>query len=103
MTNWTENYHRSLSRYVCKTLDLLVVLGNGEIDFEEFLQMMAKKMKESDSEDEIREAFKVFDKDEDGYLTAAELKNVSYYKQISVGLYFLLLSRLSMLSIVLFK
>merc|ERR1711976_86789 len=25
--------------------------GNGEIDFEEFLQMMAKKMKETDSEE----------------------------------------------------
>merc|ERR1712142_1144880 len=37
--------------------------GNGTIDFPEFLTMMARKMKETDSEDEIREAFKVFDKD----------------------------------------
>ncbi|ELT88073.1 hypothetical protein CAPTEDRAFT_162839 [Capitella teleta] len=50
--------------------------GNGEIDFEEFLQMMAKKMKESDSEEEIIEAFKVFDKDGDGFLSAKELKQV---------------------------
>jgi len=36
--------------------------GNGTIDFPEFLTMMARKMKESDSEEEIREAFRVFDK-----------------------------------------
>ena len=35
--------------------------GNGDIDFEEFLHMMAKKMKEKDSDQEIREAFAVFD------------------------------------------
>ena len=39
------------------------ISGNGTIDFPEFLTMMARKMKDSDSEDEIREAFRVFDKD----------------------------------------
>ncbi len=37
---------------------------------------MAKKMKETDSEEEIKEAFKVFDKDGDGYLTQKELRQV---------------------------
>ena len=32
----------------------------------EFLTMMARKMKDTDSEEEIREAFKVFDKDGNG-------------------------------------
>ena len=41
----------------------LTFSGNGTIDFPEFLTMMARKMKDSDSEDEIREAFRVFDKD----------------------------------------
>uniref|UniRef100_A0A6Q2XGI6 EF-hand domain-containing protein n=1 Tax=Esox lucius TaxID=8010 RepID=A0A6Q2XGI6_ESOLU len=36
--------------------------GNGTIDFPEFLTMMARKMKDTDSEEEIREAFRVFDK-----------------------------------------
>merc|ERR1712042_239627 len=31
--------------------------GNGTIDFPEFLTMMARKMKDTDSEEEIREAF----------------------------------------------
>jgi Ca2+-binding EF-hand superfamily protein len=31
---------------------------NGMIEFNEFLQMMSKKMREGDSEDELKEAFK---------------------------------------------
>lgn len=50
--------------------------GNGTIDFDEFLNMMAKKMKETDSEEELREAFRVFDKDGNGYISAAELRHV---------------------------
>ena len=33
--------------------------GNGTIDFPEFLTMMARKMKDTDSEEEIREAFRL--------------------------------------------
>ncbi|KAI9625338.1 hypothetical protein H4Q26_016361 [Puccinia striiformis f. sp. tritici PST-130] len=50
--------------------------GNGTIDFPEFLTMMARKMKDTDSEEEIREAFKVFDKDGNGFISAAELRHV---------------------------
>jgi len=50
--------------------------GNGTIDFTEFLDMMTKHMKESDNEQELREAFKVFDKDGDGHISKAELKIV---------------------------
>jgi len=50
--------------------------GNGTIDFPEFLAMMAKKMKDTDSEEEIKEAFKVFDKDGNGFISAAELRHV---------------------------
>ncbi len=35
--------------------------GTGSIDFPEFLSMMAMKINEQNAEDEIREAFKVFD------------------------------------------
>jgi calmodulin len=49
-------------------LKIVVVMcaGNGTIDFEEFLHMMARKMKDTDSEEELREAFRVFDKDGNG-------------------------------------
>jgi len=50
--------------------------GDGLIDFPEFLHMMARKLKEKDTEEEIREAFRVFDKDGNGFIDASELKHV---------------------------
>jgi calmodulin len=51
--------------------------NNGTIDFVEFLTMMEKKLKQAETEDdEIREAFRVFDKNGDGYISAAELLHV---------------------------
>jgi len=38
--------------------------------------MMARKMKDADSEEEIREAFRVFDRDGNGFISAAELRHV---------------------------
>ncbi|KAJ9577040.1 hypothetical protein L9F63_006388, partial [Diploptera punctata] len=50
--------------------------GNGTIEFNEFLQMMSKKMKGADGEDELREAFRVFDKNNDGLISSTELRHV---------------------------
>lgn len=50
--------------------------GNGTVDFHEFLTMMASKNRTASAEDEIREAFCVFDKDGNGKISADELKNV---------------------------
>lgn len=50
--------------------------GSGTIDFPEFLTLMARKMKTQDSEAEIIEAFKVFDKDNSGKISADELRQV---------------------------
>ena len=51
-------------------------LGNGEIDFEEFLQMMSKKITTNDTEEEIRDAFRIFDKDGNGLISAHELRQI---------------------------
>ncbi|KAI9566104.1 hypothetical protein HD554DRAFT_1225105 [Boletus coccyginus] len=48
--------------------------GNGTVNFPEFLTMMARKMKDADSEEVIKAAFKVFDQDGNGHINAAELK-----------------------------
>ena len=47
---------------------------DGSIDFPEFLAMMSKQMKETDVEAEIEAAFKMFDKNGDGFISANELK-----------------------------
>ncbi|OXB70849.1 UNVERIFIED_CONTAM: hypothetical protein H355_013662 [Colinus virginianus] len=51
--------------------------GDGRtIDFPEFLTLMARKMKDTDTEEELIEAFKVFDRDGNGFISAAELRHV---------------------------
>ena len=50
--------------------------GGHNIDFPEFLTLMARKMKDSNVEGEIIEAFKVFDKDGNGTISAFELRHV---------------------------
>ncbi len=50
--------------------------GNGPIDLPEFCTSMARKMKDTDSEEELQEAFRVFDKDGNGFISAAELRHV---------------------------
>ncbi|XP_077987318.1 uncharacterized protein LOC144441926 [Glandiceps talaboti] len=50
--------------------------GNGSIEFDEFLLLMAKKIKEQDDDDDLREAFSVFDKDGNGFISASELRHV---------------------------
>nr|8OSI_A Chain A, mNeonGreen,Calmodulin,Protein kinase domain-containing protein [synthetic construct] len=49
--------------------------GDGTIDFPEFLTMMTREMKYRDTEEEIRELCKVFDRDNDGFIVAAELRH----------------------------
>ncbi|XP_027692216.1 calmodulin-alpha-like [Vombatus ursinus] len=50
--------------------------GKGTIGFPEFLTTTARKMKDTDSEEQIREAFVVFDKDVKGYVSASELRHM---------------------------
>ncbi|OMO55375.1 Calcium-binding EF-hand [Corchorus capsularis] len=50
--------------------------GNGTIEFGEFLNLMARKLKEAEAEEELKEAFRVFDKDQDGYISPNELRQV---------------------------
>ena len=49
----------------CK-LYLLSFIGNGEVDFQEFLTLMKKQMRKIDPEDELKELFQVFDMNSDG-------------------------------------
>eukprot|EP00931_Biecheleriopsis_adriatica_P082810 TRINITY_DN5627_c0_g1_i1.p2 TRINITY_DN5627_c0_g1~~TRINITY_DN5627_c0_g1_i1.p2 ORF type:complete len:151 (+),score=60.04 TRINITY_DN5627_c0_g1_i1:63-515(+) len=44
------------------------------VDFNAFLSLMSRKLKETDTEEELIEAFKVFDRDRDGFISATELR-----------------------------
>ncbi|GMP99236.1 hypothetical protein CsSME_00046786 [Camellia sinensis var. sinensis] len=46
------------------------------IDFPEFLNLMARKMKDTDSEEEHKEAFRVFDKDQNGFILRHVMTNL---------------------------
>uniref|UniRef100_V9LG86 Calmodulin like 3 n=1 Tax=Callorhinchus milii TaxID=7868 RepID=V9LG86_CALMI len=50
--------------------------GSGTIDFPEFVAIMVRKMNDTDAEEEFREVFRLFDKDGNGYIGAAELRHV---------------------------
>ena len=50
--------------------------GNGVIDFNEFLSLMARKTEDKDATEELREAFNVFDRDGSNSITPDELKHV---------------------------
>merc|ERR1712179_558420 len=47
--------------------------GSGMLDFPEFLSMMVLKAESENAEDEIREAFQVFDGDGNGFINRQEL------------------------------
>lgn len=53
--------------------------NEGEVDFNGFLELMAKKMKEGEMDEELVEAFKTFDKNNKGYYTVEELKEVMHH------------------------
>ena len=47
------------------------------IEFSEFVAMMAKKLKDGgDPDEDLKEAFKVFDKDNNGFISQSELRLV---------------------------
>ncbi|CAH0002356.1 unnamed protein product [Clonostachys byssicola] len=49
---------------------------NGSVDFNEFVAMMSRKHQSADPDQELRDAFNVFDRDGTGTISRDELKNV---------------------------
>lgn len=49
---------------------------NGNIDFKEFITLIARRVRDVDLEEEMVEAFKLFDRNEDGFISRDELKTM---------------------------
>lgn len=46
----------------------------GEFGFEDFVTVLAFRMRQADLEEDLQKAFKIFDRDGDGYITVKELR-----------------------------
>lgn len=58
---------------------LKIVLGSGEVEFDEFLTLTAKFLVEEDTEamqEELREAFRMYDKEGNGYIPTSALREI---------------------------
>ncbi|CAN1271914.1 unnamed protein product [Linum perenne] len=56
--------------------------GKGSVGFGEFVSLMAMKVKENEASQEFRDAFRVFDKDQDGFISPNE---VNYLNSFSIA------------------
>jgi len=59
--------------------DMIKAIGadeNGMITFPEFLTIMTEKVRDSDSEEELKQVFKMADTDGNGTISAAELRRI---------------------------
>lgn len=51
--------------------------GSGEIDFDEFLDLMTARMSDKDSKEDIQKVFTLFDDDKTGFITLQNMKRVA--------------------------
>merc|ERR1719495_741454 len=64
---------RKLSKMICD----VDKENSGTLSFDNFLNLMARKISEKDSKEEILKAFKLFDDDETGKISFDNLKRVA--------------------------
>ena len=69
---------------VKRVIEILDEDGNGEVDFKEFIQGVSQFSVKGDKESKLRFAFKIYDIDNDGYISNGEL--FQFLKMISSNL-----------------
>ncbi|XP_029211722.2 neo-calmodulin-like isoform X1 [Acropora millepora] len=71
MKSLGENPTENELQRIINTVD---VDGNGKMDFQEFVQLMSKKNQLEMNLKEVKEAFRIFDQDDRGYVLTSELR-----------------------------
>ncbi|EDW74299.1 uncharacterized protein Dwil_GK21452 [Drosophila willistoni] len=69
---------------VYELIDSVDVDGNREIDFPEFLTMMAPRIFETERNENLEKAFQFFDRDGDGYFNWQDIKAVTSNLGVSI-------------------
>lgn len=68
--------------YLRKAVD---EIDSDKLNFDEFLKLMSEKSQEEDSEEDLIEAFKVFDKDGTGVISSVEVNTLTLDLFVSYG------------------
>lgn len=63
---------------VQRVIDIFDADGNGEVDFKEFIQGVSQFSVKGDKLSKLRFAFRIYDMDNDGYISNGELFQVSW-------------------------
>ena len=69
---------------VIVSMHCLLMPGNHRLDFQEFATFMGTRTQDRDQEAELREAFRLFDRDNSGFITTNELKQVAFSLVLSL-------------------
>lgn len=69
---------------VQRVIDIFDADGNGEVDFKEFIQGVSQFSVKGDKLSKLRFAFRIYDMDNDGYISNGELFQVSFYIHLIV-------------------
>lgn len=52
--------------------------GNGDLEYMEFVAIVSQRMRGNLDDDELRDAFRLFDKENDGYITIENIRKVVF-------------------------
>lgn len=63
---------------VQRVIDIFDADGNGEVDFKEFIQGVSQFSVKGDKLSKLRFAFRIYDMDNDGYISNGELFQVNH-------------------------
>lgn len=77
LSKWLENLRIFIpDGELIQMMDKIDVNGDGFVDIDEFGELYQTIMNEKEEEEDVKEAFNVFDQNGDGFITMNELRSV---------------------------